>query len=176
MRDLPPRMHLKDGGYYYVKDNKWTRLSRDRTHALSMYGEIEGRQIDPKDYRVRSYAIAYLSARKNAAAREIAFDLTRAQFIALVARSRGRCEVTGITFDVRRIGRGRRPFLPSLDRIQSGGCYTVENCRLVCVAANMLLGEWGDDAAAMVAEGFVRTRRKLRDGRKILRPLEDTGT
>lgn len=41
--NLPPRMYLKHGAYYYVsRENKWTRLSNDKAIAFSKWAEIEG--------------------------------------------------------------------------------------------------------------------------------------
>jgi hypothetical protein len=37
----------------------------------------------------------------------------------------------------------KQPFAPSIDRILSGGHYIPENVRLVCVAVNFGMGEWG---------------------------------
>lgn len=43
--DLPPRMHLSDGAYYYVttgKPRRWLPLGKDRTAALVKWANIEG--------------------------------------------------------------------------------------------------------------------------------------
>jgi integrase len=41
--NLPPRMYLKHGAYYYVsRENKWIRLSSDKAIAFSKWAEIEG--------------------------------------------------------------------------------------------------------------------------------------
>lgn len=41
--NLPPRMYLKHGAYYYVsRENKWIRLSEDKALAFSKWAEIEG--------------------------------------------------------------------------------------------------------------------------------------
>ena len=41
--NLPPRMYLKHGAYYYVsRENKWTRLSDDKAIAFSKWAEIAG--------------------------------------------------------------------------------------------------------------------------------------
>lgn len=41
--NLPPRMYLKHGAYYYVsRENKWIRLSDDKSIAFSKWAEIEG--------------------------------------------------------------------------------------------------------------------------------------
>ena len=170
MRNLPPRMHLKCGSYYYVKANVWTKLSRDYEHALSIYLGIERRSDnDPAAHRAKAYASAYNSAGGNALKRKIEFALTRDDFAAIVARCKGMCEVTGLCFDVRSVGsKRRRPFAPSLDRIDSSGHYTLENCRLICTAVNMLLGEWGEETAATIAKAFLSRRdRFLRTSEKL---------
>lgn len=43
-RKLPVRLHLKNGGYYYVFRNKWDFLSRDYPEALRLYAD----KIAPK--------------------------------------------------------------------------------------------------------------------------------
>lgn len=41
--NLPPRMYLKHGAYYYAsRENKWLRLSDDKAIAFSKWAEIEG--------------------------------------------------------------------------------------------------------------------------------------
>jgi integrase len=41
--NLPPRMYLKHGAYYYVsRENKWIRLSDDKALAFAKWAEIEG--------------------------------------------------------------------------------------------------------------------------------------
>lgn len=41
--NLPPRMYLKHGAYYYVsRENKWIRLSNDKSLAFAKWAEIEG--------------------------------------------------------------------------------------------------------------------------------------
>lgn len=39
-RKLPPRLHLKNGRYYYVHRNTWTALSRDYHDALVEYARL----------------------------------------------------------------------------------------------------------------------------------------
>jgi len=39
-RNLPPKMHLKHGRYYYVHANKWHALSKDFHVALAEYGKL----------------------------------------------------------------------------------------------------------------------------------------
>jgi hypothetical protein len=66
----------------------------------------------------------------------------------------GRCALTGLPFDLREIGTGRarRPFAPSLDRIDGEGGYTKDNVRLVCQAVNFALNRFGEDVFYEIAE------------------------
>ena len=41
--NLPPRMYLKHGAYYYVsRENKWIRLSDNKAITFAKWAEIEG--------------------------------------------------------------------------------------------------------------------------------------
>jgi hypothetical protein len=65
----------------------------------------------------------------------------------------GRCALTGIGFDLRVVGTGqaRRPFAPSLDRIDASAGYTRDNIRLVCQAVNFALNAFGEDVFREIA-------------------------
>ena len=64
----------------------------------------------------------------------------------IIERSKGRCELTGIKFSSRVIGMPqKRPFIPSVDRIEPREPYTFRNCRLVCWIVNMARNERGDE-------------------------------
>lgn len=81
---------------------------------------------------------------------------------ALFHAQHGRCALTGLSFDLREVGTGqaKRPFAPSLDRIEGDKGYTKDNVRLVCQAVNFALNRFGEDvfyeiagaAAAQVGE------------------------
>jgi hypothetical protein len=55
-------------------------------------------------------------------------------------------------------GRARRPFAPSLDRIDSRQAYSRRNCRLILQAVNFALNAWGDDVFFAIAEGAITAR------------------
>lgn len=75
----------------------------------------------------------------------LANGLTEIQVRQLIARSNGKCEVTGLPFaDGMPSHAKRRPFAPSIDRINSTLPYSIDNCRLVCFSVNVALNQWGD--------------------------------
>lgn len=144
-------MYFKDGGYYYVRKNKWIHIGNDRMSATARYRTIEhGLSLSvsalPAWFEMeRYYHQVYWSSRKNAKKRNFLYELTREQYDALVKRADGHCEVTGIVFELSITdGAARRPFAPSLDRIDSSKHYTIDNCRLVCGIVNAALGAWGE--------------------------------
>lgn len=61
----------------------------------------------------------------------------------MAIRSGGRCEVSGLPFSFEVHGK-RKPFAPSIDRVDSSVGYTPENTRLVCYAVNVAMNCWGD--------------------------------
>lgn len=70
-------------------------------------------------------------------------SLELADVVHMAVRSQGRCEVSGLPFNFEVHGK-RRPFAPSIDRIDSSVGYTPTNSRLVCFAVNVGMNCWGD--------------------------------
>jgi len=73
---------------------------------------------------------------------------------------RGRCELTGLPFDMS--VRSRKPSLytPSIDRIEPGQGYTKDNCRLVLFAVNLWLKDFTIQALVPIADALVRHQTK----------------
>lgn len=87
-------------------------------------------------------------------------SFTEDELNVLIRRSGGRCEVTGIPFSDSKIKSAvRKPFMPSVDRVDSRSPYSFENCRLVCLTVNIAINEWGDRVFDLIAMG--RCMRKL---------------
>lgn len=82
--------------------------------------------------------------------------------IAVMKAQNFRCALSNVPFDLIPHGHGRapRPFAPSIDRIDSKHGYTEGNVRIVCWAANCLLGTWGDEPALRVIAGAAKTLPK----------------
>lgn len=107
--------------------------------------------------------VLFMAARKNSAARGIAFDLTLEDVARLVVASKGRCTVTGMKLsnDRGELPHGkkmRRPWAPSLDRMDSSKGYSLENCRVVCCAANYAMSQWGEAVLMEMAKSMARKR------------------
>lgn len=105
----------------------------------------------------------YRITERNATRRNIPFNLTRQEFREIVERSEGRCMMTGIKFEFEPYeGSCRRPFAPSLDRIDSSKGYSVDNCRLICVLVNLAMNQWGFWPLFRAARHLVQRQEELR--------------
>lgn len=117
----------------------------------------------------------YRQARKNALTRNIPFTLTRGEFDALLARADGRCMISGIQFEFVYEGTAsRRPYAPSLDRIDSMKGYTAGNVRLVCVAVNLAMNQWGLDVLMRIARNIMEREAELKEKAASRRRWEAT--
>lgn len=67
----------------------------------------------------------------------------------------GRCELTGIAFDLEAVKAWNSP---SLDRVAAGRGYTSDNTRIVLWAVNAGLGNWGEAVFAEVASAYLERR------------------
>ncbi|MDP1873706.1 hypothetical protein [Phenylobacterium sp.] len=99
------------------------------------------------------------NARARCKANGAEISLTEEDVVAMLERQGWRCAVSGIPFDLDATGPNRkafrRPYRPSIDRIASRGPYSVSNVRIVCVAVNVALNEWGDHVLSRIAHGVV---------------------
>lgn len=77
------------------------------------------------------------------------------EYAGLVARAGGRCEVSGIAFsDAKQAGQRKALWAPSIDRIDCRRGYEAQNCRLVCIAVNIALNEFGIDTLTRIANAI----------------------
>jgi hypothetical protein len=87
------------------------------------------------------------------------FILTFDELKELAINTRGRCTLTNIQFSEVNPNNSRvRPFVPSLDRIDSSAGYSKDNCRLICAALNLALMDFGESVFNQLAVGHVTTK------------------
>lgn len=163
-------MYYKHGGYFFVegKGNKWIPLGRHKTIALYSYAEIVGKpykeivgniKVAPIDHDNNWDGVLYSRAKTTSIKRGIGFTLTRKEFDDLVAEADGRCMLTGIKFQWEFAeDQRKRPYIPSLDRIDSALGYHYDNCRIVCACVNYALHEWGVGVLINIAKHLRRKR------------------
>lgn len=90
------------------------------------------------------YEKAYRGREKAGPAKGNRWNLSLKDFWGLVLQAGGRCQLTGQPFDrYYKSGPGKRPFIPSLDRIDSNKGYEVGNIRLVTSIVNLALNDFG---------------------------------
>lgn len=98
------------------------------------------------------------AARTRAKKRDLLHNLDIAWALDLWDRQKGCCAITGIPLEIDTPLRTRSkylsPFAPSLDRIVCSGGYTKDNTRIVCVAVNLALNNFGEDVFHRMLEGF----------------------
>ena len=89
---------------------------------------------------------ALRQATKRAKKTRLRINITEKYLSILWDRCNGACALTGIVFhETSESLHKRRPYIPSLDRINSNKGYIKGNVRFVCVIVNMALFTWGDE-------------------------------
>jgi len=106
---------------------------------------------------------AFVAARSRARRAGRDFALERSDLDRMFNEHAGRCAVTGMAFSRRRYDDClvKMPLAPSLDRIDSHGGYAPGNTRLVCVAVNFGLGQWGDELFCTLAVSMIENQPPL---------------
>ncbi len=93
------------------------------------------------------------------------FDLTLEWLKAEVGRTGYKCPISSIPFCTETKAASKyRPFWPSVDRIDTTRGYTTDNCRVVTLAVNVMLNEWGMTVARKVAAGILKAGPDLAAG------------
>ena len=73
---------------------------------------------------IRALFAAHRGAETASIRKDMPFLLTQDDIGRMMARSRGRCEVSGLQFNADKVGGARkRPYLPSIDRIKAKEPY-----------------------------------------------------
>ena len=97
------------------------------------------------------------SCRKRAKDKGLDFELKIESLMHLYSKQNGKCALTGLLFEFDfNDNFSKRPFSPSVDRINSKLGYTKDNVRLVCSAVNSALSEYGDDVFDIICQARIQ--------------------
>lgn len=166
MSRLPDSLVLSNGAYYFRPCQSAARiyLGATRRSAIQRYqkylsGEIKARQLRAAPNDMDRVKLALFSSMKKRA-REKGFDvMSKSEFETLWINSNQRCSLTGIRFSTKRLpNKNIRPWVPSVDRINSSMGYQIDNCRLVCSAVNIAMNEWGEGVLLRIARAIIKNR------------------
>ncbi len=101
------------------------------------------------------------SCKKRAKDKKLQFELDLEFLNDLYSKQSGRCALTNIIFDfVFDEKFSKRPFSPSVDRIDSKIGYIKSNVRLVCGAVNYALSEYGDQIFDTICESRIQYKNQ----------------
>lgn len=110
-------------------------------------------------------------ARSRSQTRDLAFNLSMDWLLNTVEQQDFRCALTGIEFYSKHTSSGKtNPFAPSLDRIDPKKGYTTDNVRIVILAVNLMLLDWGPEIFEQVANSF-RYWKRHKTGKPMPAPL-----
>lgn len=138
------------------ENKKWRQNNKEkhRETKYDYYSTIKGRIQN-----------LLKSARKRAKIKSIEYDLDIAWLTELFKQQNNKCLLTNIDFVIptERNNNKAHPFAPSLDRIDSDKGYTKENTRLVCVAINYGMNEFGEEIFSQICKSYLNLKDSLKE-------------
>lgn len=179
---LPARVYRKGGSLYFTYiepqtkierwipiGQEWNHETRERwrvlalRHGTARYIKKNLYTEDGGPVALQALKDLLANARKNARARGLEITITIEDIKALAELSQGCCMLSGIPFEhgasddlLESTSRRKRVWAPSLDRIESSKGYVPGNVRLVCMAVNAALQEFGDSVLLRIAHALVK--------------------
>lgn len=94
-------------------------------------------------------------AKSRAKFKKLSFDLDKDYLEKMYLAQNKKCALTKIDFVFEKVETSKRPFTPSIDRIDSKVGYVKGNVRLVCAIVNIALNEFGDEIFGKMCEAYV---------------------
>lgn len=169
-------LYLERGGIWYIDKIidgmriRGSTFTTDRAVAELKLEEICQRHIQAKASAEWAATCEAMLAEKNSwlnkthrsilyrtRKRKRAACLTLQELKWLLERTDGKCRLTGIPFSWERPPGSNKapPFIMSVDRIDSTKDYQVWNCRIVCLAVNLAMRDWGEAVLARIGKAML---------------------
>lgn len=132
------------------KADKWANDMEE-----SLMESVHVRASNNYDLTNRQLKRLYSRTKSNSKLNDIGHFITFEYFADLWEKSEKRCAISGLMFsDYQPASTRRRPFSPSVDRIDCTQGYNEGNIRFVCVAANIARSDFPDDILFALAKGI----------------------
>lgn len=130
------KKHIEENQEYYRNYHKEYYIKNKNNFSIrscKTYSSVDGRAKS-----------LYSSAKRRSIKHNLEFDLSFSKIV--VTLMLGKCERTGITFDLSPASKTwRNPYAPSLDRINSNKGYTNDNVKVVVNMYNTGKGQHTDE-------------------------------
>lgn len=129
------------------KVKKWAQSNKEqRKEVQKKYNNtIKGRLI-------KTMKAAHSRAKIN----NLTYNLDTDFLLELWVKQNGKCALTKIEFElINKTNFISNPFAPSIDKINPKQGYTKNNVRLVCVAVNYALNEFGEEIFKQICQAYL---------------------
>lgn len=164
-RNLPKRLYLEGLSYRYHPPGggKKINLGRDHSIAISRYYLLTKTDPTPPADPVSMVKKAWARHRRTSKGRRIEFSISEEYILQLAEKNNYRCEVTMLSFkEEKPAGLRIRPWLPSIDRINSKRGYIPGNVRVVCAFVNVAMNGFGDQFFKAVLNPLIEAEVEAR--------------
>lgn len=123
----------------------------------------DNRHMSIKQRVEAAMKLALQVARARSKSKNAPFDLTSEWLLEQAEQQDFCCKLTGIKFYSAARAPGRLdPYIPSLDRINASGGYTKDNVRIVIMAINMMMLDWGKEVFDGVISSYQKHQKSER--------------
>lgn len=114
---------------------------------------------EKKDKKYRETLMGTIKLMMMCTKRKEDVQINENDLIKLFEKQNNKCALTNIEFDFKFYkNKQENPFRPSIDRIDSSEGYTKDNIRLVCVAVNFALNEFGEEIFKQICKAYLSNK------------------
>lgn len=149
-------------GKPYSRQALWARKNPEKRKAISERSYAKNGEASKganREWRRRNVCRVLLAQCKRGAKLK-GLECTITLALLEERLSTGACSVTGLPYDLSETGAGRRrPWAPSVDRLDNSLGYTPSNTRLVCCAFNLMRSDFPDDVLRTLVEALAESWR-----------------